>query len=514
MTPDATSGPGPATPSASARGLRRPVWSNWARNQSCAPASVQRPRDERELVGVVERAAEAGRHVKVVGAGHSFTPLVCTDGDLVDLADYSAVLDVDPVARTATVQAGIPLSRLSAELAAHGLALENLGDIAYQSIAGATSTATHGTGLRFGNLSSRIVGLRLIVGDGSVVEASVDQHADVLDVARVGVGALGVLSTVTVQCVPAFNLHAVEQAELVDEVLERWEDEITGNDHFEFFWVPGTRWALTKRNRRTDEPARERSRWRALPRRLSDQQLRLRPDLPDRTSSTRSHPAGGQAACRASDGPSTWRPATRVFASPRLVKFYEMEYAIPREHLVEALNRVRDLVRSMGVPISFPVEVRVVAADDIPLSTASGRETAYIAVHVYQGTSYDQYFQGVEHIMDDYGGRPHWGKLHFQTASTLAPPLSALGRLPAAAGPPRPRRPLHEPLPRPHPRPRRRLTHPSWSGGVEDGRSDEGPGVAAAAVVDGEAAFADQRPGPGHAARRARRGRAGRSGEG
>ena len=398
----------------------QPIWRNWARNQSCAPASRSRPRREAELVALVERAATDHRQVKVVGAGHSFTPLVCTDGDLVDLGDYGEVLDIDPVARTVTVQAGIELARLSRELADHGLALENLGDIAYQSIAGATSTATHGTGLRFGNLSSRIVGLRLIAGDGSVVEATPDQHADVLDVARVGVGALGILSTVTVQCVPAFNLHAVEQAELVDEVLERWEDEIVDNDHFEFFWVPGTRWALTKRNQRTDEPVQPRPRWRAL----RDDYLisnlafdvtcrigRRRPDLIPRVAKLM--PSTGRSVYTA--------PSHTVFASPRLVRFYEMEYAIPRQHLVEALNRVRRLVRTLGVPISFPVEVRVVAADDIPLSTASGRETAYIAVHVYQGTSYDQYFQGVEHIMNDYGGRPHWGKLHFQTAETLAP---------------------------------------------------------------------------------------------
>ena len=399
---------------------RQLIWSNWAGNQSCAPAAVHRPRTEGELVGIVGRAAAAGRRVRVVGAGHSFTPLVCTDGDLVDLRDYASVLEVDPVAGTARVQAGIPLSRMSGELAAHGLAFENLGDIAYQSIAGATSTATHGTGLRFGNLSSRIIGLRIVTGDGSVVEATPDANADVLDVARVGLGALGVLSTVTVQCVPSFHLHAVEQAELVDEVLERWDDEITSNDHFEFFWIPGTRWALTKRNRRTNEPLAPRPRWRAL---RDDYLLnnlgfavtcrvgRRRPDLIPRVAKLM--PSTGRSVYTA--------PSHTVFASPRLVHFYEMEYAIPREHLVEALNRVRSLVRSLGVPISFPVEVRVVAADDIPLSTAYGRETAYIAVHVYQGTSYDQYFQGVEHIMDDYGGRPHWGKLHFQDASTLAP---------------------------------------------------------------------------------------------
>ena len=131
-------------------------------------------------------------------------------------------------------------------------------------------------------------------------------------------------------------------------------------------------------------------------------------------------------------------PSYEVFASPRLVRFYEMEYAIPRQHLVEALNRVRDLVRRQGVQILFPVEVRVVAGDDIPLSTAHGRETAYIAVHVYQGTAYDQYFQGVQGIMDDYGGRPHWGKMHFQTAETLAPRYPRWGEFQADAGPARP----------------------------------------------------------------------------
>jgi L-gulono-1,4-lactone dehydrogenase len=381
---------------------------------------MPRPTCEADLVGVVERAAQAGRTVRAVGAGHSFTPVVCTDGDLVDLSGYDQVLSVDPEARTVTVQAGIRLTALNRFLATQGLAMENLGDIAYQSIAGATSTATHGTGLRFANLSSRIVGMRLVTGDGSVVETTPDQNPDVLDVARVGVGALGLLSTVTVQCVPAFNLHAVERAELVDDVLDRWEDEIAGNDHFEFFWIPGTRWALTKRNRRTTEPIRPRPRWRQwrddylLTNVAFDVACRIgrrRPDLIPRV-----------AKLVPSAGPADYvAPSASVFASPRLVKFYEMEYAIGREHLVEALNRVRALVRTLGVPISFPVEVRVVAADDIPLSTAHGRETAYIAVHVYQGTTYDQYFQGVEHIMDDYGGRPHWGKLHYQSAATLAP---------------------------------------------------------------------------------------------
>jgi L-gulonolactone oxidase len=222
-----------------------------------------------------------------------------------------------------------------------------------------------------------------------------------------------------VQCVPAFNVHAVEGTDPVDELLEHIDEEVDGNDHFEFFWIPNTRWALTKRNRRTDEPPRPRPTWRAF----RDDVLydnvffgllchvgRVRNDLIPRVA--RLLPSKGRA--------DYVDASYKVFASPRHVHFLEMEYAIPRADLPEALNRVRAHVRSLGMQISFPVEVRFVAPDDIALSTASGRETAYVAIHVFRGTPFNEYFRGVERIMDDYGGRPHWGKLHFQSAATLA----------------------------------------------------------------------------------------------
>jgi L-gulonolactone oxidase len=189
----------------------RTPWTNWAGNQACAPTAIRRPTSEDELVALVQDAAAAGTRVKCVGAGHSFTPIACTDGVLVDLSDYDRVLDHDPGARTVTVQAGISLSALCDELDGRGLALENMGDIAYQSIAGATATATHGTGWHFGNISSRIVGLRLIAGDGSIIEATAGENPEVLAAARVGLGALGIVSTVTIEAVPAFRLHAIEE---------------------------------------------------------------------------------------------------------------------------------------------------------------------------------------------------------------------------------------------------------------------------------------------------------------
>ncbi len=395
-------------------------WSNWAGNQVCAPAAVDHPASEDELVASVRRAAELGQRVKVVGSGHSFTGVALTDGRQIVLDRYDQIVAVDRASGRVTVQAGITLARLNDELAKLGLALPNLGDVQYQTISGATSTGTHGTGITLGNLSTQIVGMRLVTGDGTVLECSAEQRPEVFSVARVGLGALGVISTLTLQCVPAFDLHAFERPERVDELLADIDTHVEGNDHFEFYWVPHTGWALTKRNNRTTDPRSPRPRWREV---YEDVVVsnwafgalcrvgRLRPSAIPRLM--RILPSTGVI--------DYVDRSDRVFTSPRTVRFYEMEYAVPREAGPEALNRVRDWVARSGVQLSFPVEVRFVAGDDIALSPAHRRDTCYIAVHVFQGMQFQQYFAAVEAIMDDYQGRPHWGKLHFQTADTLAP---------------------------------------------------------------------------------------------
>jgi L-gulonolactone oxidase len=396
------------------------TWRNWAGNQQCAPARIERPASEEELARIVRDAAAEGRRVKVAGSGHSFTGIALTDGVLVQLDRYDRILAADRERGLVTVESGITLARLNEELDARGLALPNLGDIAYQTVSGAIATATHGTGLQYYGIAKQVRALRLVAGDGSVVECSPDQEPELLHAARVGLGALGAVSTVTLECVPAFRLRAIEQPMRIDEVLDALDEHLVENEHFEFFWVPHTGWALTKRNNRTDAPLAPRSRWQEFRDDILLSNVafgalcrigRLRPSLIPRLS--RLIPSQGRV--------EYVDKSYRVFASPRLVRFYEMEYAIPREAAARALNRVREFVDRSGLRISFPVEVRFTAADDIPLSTACGRESCYIAVHVYQGMHYQQYFEGVEDIMDDYDGRPHWGKLHFQTAETLAP---------------------------------------------------------------------------------------------
>lgn len=396
------------------------TWVNWAGNQTASPARIERPADEESLVTAVRAAIAQRQRVKVVGSGHSFTAIAVADEVLIDLERYGRVLSVDPARRQVTVQAGITLERLNDELDRRGLAMANMGDIAYQTIAGAISTGTHGTGATLTGIAGQVAALRLITGTGDVVDCSAEREPEIFACARVGLGAIGVLSTVTLNVVPAFNLRALERPERVDALSADLSPHVEANDHFEFFWVPHTGWALTKRNNRTTDPLDPPGRFRhwrdkvllenhafGLVCRLG----KLRPSLIPRLA--RALPASGSN--------EYVERSFRVFASPRMVRFYEMEYAIPAEACGEALTRVRRAVADEGFLLNFPVEVRFTAPDDIPLSTASGRPSAYIAVHVFRGMEYEPYFRAVERIMDDYSGRPHWGKLHFQTAETLAP---------------------------------------------------------------------------------------------
>lgn len=394
-------------------------WRNWAGNQECAPATVHSPASEDELAAIVGRAAAAGERVKMAGSGHSFTGAALTDGHHIRPDRYASLVRIDRPDGLVTVQAGMTLHALNASLAAAGLALPNLGDIAYQTVAGAISTATHGTGERLGNLATQVRALRLVTGDSSILECSPEEEPDVFAAARVGVGALGLVSTVTLQAVPAFDLHVVEEPLRLDAVLEALDDHVGGADHFELYWVPHTGWALTKTNNRTDLPRAARSHWRAF----RDDVLLANVAFGAVCRLGRLRPSAIPRLARAI--PSTGRVeyvdrSDKVFASPRYVRFHEMEYAVPREAAAHVVREVRAMVERSGLMISFPVEVRFVAADDIPLSPSYGRDTCYVAVHMYRGMHHHQYFTAVEDIMDAVGGRPHWGKLHSQTAATLA----------------------------------------------------------------------------------------------
>lgn len=402
------------------------AWRNWARTASADPELIARPENDAEVAALVRWAAARGTRVRAVGAGHSFTDCAVTDGVLMNLDALDAVEHVGPAAadgsREIRVGAGIRLHRLCAELASRGLALANMGDIDRQSIAGAISTGTHGTGARLTGFAGMVRAVRLVTADGEIVEAHPAHRPELFELARLGLGTAGVLTAVTMRVVPAFTLEAHEAPRPLAEVLESLlgpDGLVESHDHVEFYWFPYTDTALTKINDRVGTGAG------ALHpvRRLIDDELLSNGALTLTTelcSSVRAlTPAVNAFAARTLSERRYTAPSHAVFTSPRRVVFREMEYAIPRDAVVPALREVDAWLRRTGENVPFPMEVRFAAADDVWLSTAHGRDTAYIAAHQARRLPYARYFRAVESIMAEHAGRPHWGKLHRLRADDL-----------------------------------------------------------------------------------------------
>ncbi|HEY0632569.1 MAG TPA: D-arabinono-1,4-lactone oxidase [Thermoleophilaceae bacterium] len=395
-----------------------PRWSNWAGDQVCAPASRVEPGSEDELVAALRGASRA----RVAGSGHSFTDIALTDGLHVSLRRMNQVLDSDGT--LVRVQGGIRLRELGLELARRGLAMENLGDVDAQTLAGALATGTHGTGVGYRNLSSQVEAMRLVTPAGPVEITGGDE----LRAARVSLGALGVATEITLRCQPLYTLRRTDERRPLDETLNRLDELATSRERFEFFSFPYSRWALWRTTEKTDDAPQPPGR---LERFVEDVLLengafgafcrlgRAMPRLAPRIART----VGGLAS-----GATRVDRSHRIYANPRLVHFTEMEYAIPRAQGADAVRRVFELIERRRLPILFPLEVRFGAADDAFLSPGAGRDSCYIAVHQYRGMEFETYFRAVEAIMREYGGRPHWGKRHYRSAGDLAALYPDFGR--------------------------------------------------------------------------------------
>ncbi|ARH93576.1 D-arabinono-1,4-lactone oxidase [Streptomyces sp. MOE7] len=402
------------------RGSTTGPWRNWAGNVTARPARSVAPASTEELVAAVRAAAEDGLTVKAAGTGHSFTPAAATDGLLIRPERLTGVRAVDRAAGTVTVAAGTPLKHLNETLAAHGLSLTNMGDIMEQTVSGAAGTGTHGTGRDSASIAAQITALELVTADGSVLTCSADENPDVFAAARLGLGALGVISELTFAVEPEFLLTAREEPMGFDEVTDRFDELVAENEHFEFYWFPHTGNCNTKRNNRSQGPA-------APPGRIGawiEDELLSNGVFQVACAVGRAVPAAIPGIAKVSSRALSARTYTdipyKVFTSPRRVRFVEMEYALPRAAAAAALGELKALVERSDFRISFPVEVRTAPADDLVLSTASGRDTVYLAVHMYRGTPYQAYFAAAERIMTAHEGRPHWGKLHTRDAAYLA----------------------------------------------------------------------------------------------
>jgi FAD-linked oxidoreductase len=397
---------------------KRGIFRNWSGSVRCAPARTVAPTGLDDLVAVVADSARTGRTVRVVGAGHSFTPLVATDDTLVSLEAYQGIEHIDRDRGEVTVRGGTTLARLNADLLAAGLAMENLGDIDAQSIAGAISTGTHGTGAAFGSIATQVTALRLVTPPGTVVDCSNDDKPDLFAAARVSLGTLGIIASVTLRVLPAYRLWYRHEREPVDALLDDLPGLAAAYRHAELYWFPHTPHALVKRQNATDAPA-DGSGPLARAKELAVENAALGALC----GAARAIPASARAIIRTI--PRAITPAEgvdhshEVFATRRLVRFQEMEYAVPRRHGADALRDIRAWLDRHRYPVVLPIEVRFVAADDLWLSPAHDRDVTYLAVHAYQGMPFREYFLAAEEIFRSYDGRPHWGKMHSLSTGAL-----------------------------------------------------------------------------------------------
>lgn len=403
--------------------MKRPraeLWQNWARTEAAFPARLHEPAGTEEVRAVVREVAERRERLTLVGSGHSWSPVARPEDHALSLARHTGGATVDPRAATVTVRAGTRLRDLSESLADRGLALRILGTSSAQTVAGAIATATHGSGAQHGNLSTQVHSVELVTADGEVASITGRQNPDQLPAMRASLGLLGVFTSVTLACEPAFNLRLVERPCPLDAVLAELDRRLAEHDYFKFWWWPHTDAARTWEYDRTTEP---------------DQTDRVRRFVADELLFV--YPAWA-GLLLASALPSRIpdlarrftahfnRPRSRVdrsdhaFTFPVPIRHFEMEYAIPRQGAAEAVRELRDLIERERHLVDFVVEVRFSAGDDIWLSPAYGRETCYVGALAYRPQGYERYFRSVERLMRSLGGRPHLGKLHYLDAEELA----------------------------------------------------------------------------------------------
>lgn len=398
----------------------RSTWKNWAENVQCQPIAILYPQNEGDVVKIIQQARQEGRKIRVVGSGHSFSPLLDTDQIIVSLDLMQGLISVNEAQCQATVWAGTKLKALGELLFDKGMAQENLGDIDVQSIAGATATGTHGTGAQFGVIATQITAFTIVTGTGDIVECSRTQNPELFEGGRVSLGTWGIITRVTIQLLPTYKLEYTSKRAKLEDTLSRLEEYNATTRNFEFYWMPFTDGLQLRFSNQTDKPVND-GRFKKYINQVVLENNFLKLLCSIGTVFPKSYKRISRVISRAVTTEHKINHSHRVFASLRRVKFREMEYCIPAEHFKEAIRAVHRQVQERDYRVFFPVECRFSKGDDIWLSPAYGRDSAYMAFHVYYKTPHEPYFSEIEKTMMQFDGRPHWGKMHCRNHETLRP---------------------------------------------------------------------------------------------
>ena len=399
-----------------------PEWTNWSGSVRCAPRHILHPPDERAVASALAEARGDALPVRIVGAGHSYSPLVATSGTMLSLDHLAGIIETDPAARRGVIAAGTRLSALGKPLRDRGLALQNQGDVDYQALAGALATGTHGTGIELQCLSAYITGLRLVTPDGAIVECDATREAEVFHAARLHLGCLGAVTALTLELRSAYRLRDETRVVPLEEGLASLPDLLQQHRHVECWWFPHADVIGVRIMSETEEPVNHRPLHRWFAEQVVDNGLfGLVAGVSRLPGLARARPALSRMVA----GMAGARPyvdwSYQVLATARSVLANEMEYAVPAAQGPDAIRAIARYVRRERTRVLFPIEYRYVAADDIPLSPFYGRDSAVLSIHQDARVGQDPYFRDVERILRDMGGRPHWGKLHSLDAVELEP---------------------------------------------------------------------------------------------
>lgn len=367
-------------------------WTNWVGNQSFTPKQVVEVATESDVRDEVAKALSGGYRVRTVGTAHSFAPIVETDV-LLDTGPMRGIITIDPDRLMVRAGPKTTIGDFGEPLWEHGLALANQGDIDTQAIAGAIATATHGSGLKHPNFSAALAGARLVNGMGEVVEVSSEINGGDLAALQTSIGLLGIMTEVTLQVVPAYELHARVDIMTYDEVMERFESDLEEYRHFGLFWMPTDASAVlyNLHDAGSDD---------CVVKRYREVEIGTpREGLPPNERIDRSY---------------------RIYPMIYDPNFHEVEYFLPIEHSREIMDRMRDLMMRW-LPLSlYPLEIRVVARDDAWMSPNYQRDNLVVSISGEPGTDYWPYLRACDDVFAEYGGRPHWGKIHFMTSERIA----------------------------------------------------------------------------------------------